>query len=66
MKNYYILTLYTNGDIEIVKRANKELCFDEVVLHKTYNPSETIKDNLLNMYEEWERLIKEIDDNDIS
>lgn len=56
MKNYYILTLYPNGDIEILKRANKELRFDEVVLHKTYNPCETIKDNLNNMYEEWERL----------
>jgi hypothetical protein len=59
MKSYYILTLYPNGDIEIVKRNTKKISFDEVVLHKTYNPSETIKDNLINMYEEWEKLIKE-------
>lgn len=64
MKNYYILTLYPDGDIEILKQANNELCFDEVVLHKTYNPSESIKDNLIDMYEEWKKLTKE-NNNDI-
>ena len=59
MKNNYILKLYSDGDIEIVKRLKNNLYYDKVVYHKSYNPSESIKENLINAFEEWEKLSNE-------
>lgn len=52
--NNYILKLLSNGDIFIIKCS---IAYDyQIVYHKTYNPSDNIKDNLDNAYKEWEKL----------
>lgn len=53
--NKYILRLLFDGDIDIIKESNI-LGEYERVYHKTFNPSESIKENLINAYEEWEKL----------
>lgn len=59
MKRFFILKLLPDGDIEIVERKPVEggrFYYEERVYHKTLNPDEKIKDNLMKAYEEWERL----------
>lgn len=51
----YMLRLFADGDIDIIKECDKPGCY-EIVYHKTYNPSEDIKENLDNAYKEWEKL----------
>lgn len=58
MNKYYYLVLLPDGDIEI-RRTDVYMSSTEydVVWHKSYNPGEDLKDNLLLMYEEWEKLV---------
>lgn len=56
--NRYMLRLLPDGDIDIIKECDG-LGYYETVYHKTFNPSETIKENLDNAYKEWERLTYE-------
>lgn len=51
----YILRLLPNGDIDIIKEYNYTFEYD-IVYHKTFNPSEDIKENLNNAFKEWEKL----------
>lgn len=44
------LVLKIDGDIEIRNE------YGRVVAHKTYNPNETIEENLIHMFQEWEKL----------
>lgn len=53
----YMLRLLPDGDIDIITESEERGCYD-IVYHKTYNPSDDIKENLNNAYKEWERLIK--------
>jgi len=54
----YMLRLFDDGDIDII---SDEGSWYNVVYHKTYNPDENIKDNLMKAYEEWEKLTKKED-----
>lgn len=51
----YMLRLFADGDIDIIKECDELGCY-ETVYHKTFNPSEDIKENLDNAYKEWEKL----------
>lgn len=57
-----MLRLFNNGDIDIIREI--EPSFDyEIVYHKTFNPSENLKDNLDNAFKEWEKLFyKEVEE----
>ena len=50
-----MLRLFHDGDIDIIKDGDVLGAY-EVVYHKTFNPSENIKENLDNAYKEWEQL----------
>ena len=52
----YLLKLLPDGDIEILGYYDDMPQAFSCVYHKSYNPSETIEENLLNAYETWERL----------
>lgn len=52
----YKLVLLPDGDIEILGYYDNMKQAFSVITHKTYNPNETIKDNLIFMYELWEAL----------
>lgn len=52
----YMLRVLNDGDIDIISDEGNSWC--KVVYHKTYNPGENIKDNLMKAYEEWEKLTK--------
>lgn len=52
----YMLRLLPDGDIDIITEKENFLCDYQIVYHKTYNPSDDLKDNLTKAYEEWERL----------
>ena len=59
MKRFFILKLLPDGDIEIAERKpveNGNFYYEERVYHKSFDPGEKIKDNLIDAYEEWERL----------
>lgn len=53
----YMLRLLANGDIDIIEESY-ELWVYRRVYHKTFNPSESIKENLIEAYKEWEKLNK--------
>ncbi len=55
--NKYTLRLLPDGDIDIITESDKRGCY-EIVYHKTYNPTDDIKENLDNAYEEWKRLTR--------
>lgn len=57
MKKKYMLRLLEDGDIDIITESEELGCYTRVY-HKTYNPSENIKDNLMKAYEEWKKLTK--------
>lgn len=50
-----MLRLLDDGDIDIIMDNGS---WYNVVYHKTYNPDENIKDNLMKAYEEWEKITK--------
>ena len=52
----YFLILHPDGDISINQYSMISEKDCKRVYHKTYNPDETIKDNLIKAYEEWEEL----------
>ena len=59
MKRFLTLKLLPDGDIEIVENKRGEFGqfhYEERIYHKSFNPGEKIKDNLIEAYEEWERL----------
>lgn len=60
MKDRYYLVLWQDGDITIGKCHSDDwgsvVYCDGNVYHKTLNPGEDVKDNLIQAYEEWERL----------
>lgn len=56
--NRYMLRLFPNGDIDIIKESNILGAY-EVVYHKTFNLNEDVKENLNSAYKEWERLTYE-------
>jgi hypothetical protein len=51
----YMLRLLDDGDIDIITESKQLGCYD-IVYHKTYNPSDDLKENLINAYKEWEKL----------
>ena len=53
--NKYMLRLLPNGDIDII--TDDEPWIYKSVYHKTFNPGENIKDNLMEAYEEWAKLL---------
>ena len=52
--NKYMLRLLPDGDIDIISDDFRNGY--RVVYHKTYNPDDDLKDNLINAYKEWKRL----------
>lgn len=50
-----MLSLLADGDINIITESEEIGCYD-IVYHKTYNPSDDLKDNLMKAYEEWKKL----------
>ncbi len=52
----YILILHPDGDISINQYSMTRPTECKCVYHKSYNPDETIKNNLIEAYEEWEKL----------
>lgn len=56
----YMLRLLDDGDIDIIMDNGS---WYNVVYHKTYNPDENIKDNLMKAYEEWEKITKKEKEN---
>lgn len=59
MKDRYYLVLWQDGDITIGKCHSDGMgCVycDGSVYHKSFDPGDDIKDNLMKAYEEWERL----------
>lgn len=52
--NKYMLRLLPDGDIDII--SDEFVSGYRVVYHKTYNPNDDLKDNLMKAYEEWEKL----------
>ena len=53
MEKDYVMTLLPNGDIRIIEIQHLKI---ESVYHKTYNPGEKLKENLLEAYKIWEQL----------
>ena len=51
-----MLRLLNDGDIDII--SDEGSSWHKVVYHKTYNPGENIKDNLMKAYEEWKKIFK--------
>lgn len=56
----YMLRLLDDGDIDIIMDNGS---WYNVVYHKTYNPDENIKDNLMKAYEEWKKITKKEKEN---
>lgn len=52
--NKYMLMLLPDGDIDII--SDEFVGGYTIVYHKTYNPGDDLKDNLMKAYEEWEKL----------
>ena len=53
--NKYMLRLLPDGDIDIITESKEKGCYD-MIYHKTYNPGDDLKENLINAYEEWKKL----------
>lgn len=52
----YMLRLFNNGDIDIIKQDDFCIFAYSIVYHKTYKPNDDLKENLINAYKEWEKL----------
>lgn len=52
--NKYMLRLLPDGDIDII--SDEFAGGYTIVYHKTYNPGDNLKENLMNAYEEWKKL----------
>ncbi len=52
----YILILHPDGDISINQYSMTRPAEWKCVYHKTYNLGETIQDNLIEAYKNWEEL----------
>lgn len=53
MDKKFILRLLPNGDIDIIYDNGS---WSYTIYHKTFNPGEKIKDNLIEAYEKWVKL----------